>query len=125
MWTAARKRLPTLSSALKFTGGMLVFDLLWFNLKGRDSAPWVGDMKKKTWSSDFDKKDPTKTYETYFRSDPERPHLRYPVGVIRSKPDAREKARRPASRFQPIHSDEIDVTREGAATWDPWSVPSL
>jgi hypothetical protein len=124
MWTTARKKivsgLPTLSNALKFTGAMLAFDLLWFNVKGRDSAPWIGDIKQKTWSSEFDKKDPTKRYETYYRSDPERPHLRYPVGVVRFTREAHPRS----SRFQPIDSGETDAPGGENATWDPWS-PSL
>jgi hypothetical protein len=125
MWTAAKRTvsgLPTLSSALKFTGGMFGFSVLCANLQGHNNAHWAGDLKKKTWSSEFDIKDRTssKTYETQFRTDPETGY-RYPVGVIRSKRTRADgKTREPGPWFQPI---EIDATGWETATWEFSSVP--
>jgi hypothetical protein len=101
MWTVARRaasarlsraasssRLPTPATALKFAGGLLVFDLMFAHIRGYD-APWAGDWKQRTsappWSIAPDENDPTKTCEVYFRSDPARPHRSFPVWVVRSK----------------------------------------
>ena len=126
MWTAAKRAasgLPTARSALKFTGGMFGFSLLCSKIQGHNhnSAHWAGDLKKKTWSSEFDVKDgetsKTKTKEIYFRTDPETGY-RYPVGVIRSKP-TREDPRKPGYWFQPVESD---ATGWENATWETFSV---
>jgi hypothetical protein len=98
MWTAATRaasaRLPTPATALKFAGGLLVFDLMFAHIRGYD-APWAGDWKQRTsappWSIALDENDPTKTCEVYFRSDPARPYRSgravtvTPVRVVRTK----------------------------------------
>jgi hypothetical protein len=95
MWTAAARRaasgLPTLSRALKITGGLFVFDLAYSHWRGYD-ALWVGNPKRKTWSWSIENDPSTKTTTTYFRSIPERPDLSYPIRVIRSKPTECEEA---------------------------------
>merc|ERR1719321_327846 len=119
MWTAAKRAaagLPTLGTTLKFTCGLLGFSVLCANFQRRNEpVPWAGDLKKKTWSSGFDKKDETRTYETYMRTDPETGYS-YPVGVIRKK---RKPPEKPASYFQLIDSDSIGWE---TATWESLSV---
>jgi hypothetical protein len=111
MWTAARRAASGLPRALKFAGGLFVFDLMYFNHRGHD-APWVGDPKKKTWSWSIEK-DPTKTSEIIFAADPERPYKSFPVRVIRPKTtEPHEDA-----NFEPVDAAALE-----SAMWQPWSV---
>jgi hypothetical protein len=114
MWTAARRTasaLPTFSSALKFAGGLFVFDSMYAHIRGY-GAPWVGDPNKRTWTWSIEK-DPTKTREAFFRSDPERPHLSIPVRVIRSKTSEPHGD----AYFEPVGAAALE-----SAMWQPWSV---
>jgi hypothetical protein len=85
MWTAAKRltsSLPTFGSTVKVVGGLFVLDVLRVNLQDAHRA----NLQMKTWSSGFDNKSPTKTYEVVTWCDPERPNIKLRKGIIRPAP---------------------------------------